>query len=268
MAIGTVVSNRNFGSFLGSGKVYQTEKATAHQRGECSGFAAAHYVYRNLLYRKLSVLRESSPSSRYSHCLSLRVNGPSNFKTLIPMATFWDEGEHLLSMSRGLIEKFQSINPRRRIGGICKCCLSSTPSGSHWVQPRKLDKLGISDKQRRWSRHFKKNWIRADYKSDEYDITGMKADSFASAEGSSEFALVDGVQEIKPWWEQFPKRWVIVLLCFSAFLLCNMDRVNMSIAILPMSQEFNWNSATVGLIQSSFFWGYLLTQIVGGSMGR
>lgn len=35
----------------------------------------------------------------------------------------------------------------------------------------------------------------------------------------------------------------------------------MSIAILPMSQEFNWNSATVGLIQSSFFWGYLMTQV-------
>lgn len=29
-----------------------------------------------------------------------------------------------------------------------------------------------------------------------------------------------------PWWEEFPKRWVIVLLCFSAFLLCNMDRVS------------------------------------------
>ncbi|MBA0769334.1 hypothetical protein Gotri_018077, partial [Gossypium trilobum] len=41
-------------------------------------------------------------------------------------------------------------------------------------------------------------------------------------------------------------------------------QVNMSIAILPMSKEFNWNSATVGLIQSSFFWGYLLTQILGG----
>lgn len=35
----------------------------------------------------------------------------------------------------------------------------------------------------------------------------------------------------------------------------------MSIAILPMSAEFNWNPATVGLIQSSFFWGYLLTQV-------
>ncbi|OAY72358.1 putative anion transporter 1, chloroplastic [Ananas comosus] len=64
--------------------------------------------------------------------------------------------------------------------------------------------------------------------------------------------------------DSFPKRWVIVLLCFSAFLLCNMDRVNMSIAILPMSAEFDWSPATVGLIQSSFFWGYLLTQIAGG----
>ncbi|CAO2184902.1 unnamed protein product [Urochloa humidicola] len=43
-----------------------------------------------------------------------------------------------------------------------------------------------------------------------------------------------------------------------------MDRVNMSIAILPMSAEFGWNPQTVGLIQSSFFWGYLLTQIAGG----
>lgn len=61
--------------------------------------------------------------------------------------------------------------------------------------------------------------------------------------------------------QEFPKRWVIVILCFSAFLLCNMDRVNMSIAILPMASEYNWTPITVGLIQSSFFWGYLLTQV-------
>jgi ACS family sodium-dependent inorganic phosphate cotransporter len=47
-------------------------------------------------------------------------------------------------------------------------------------------------------------------------------------------------------------------------MLCNMDRVNMSIAILPMSQQFGWDSATIGLVQSSFFWGYLLTQVLGG----
>ena len=40
-----------------------------------------------------------------------------------------------------------------------------------------------------------------------------------------------------------------------------MDRVNMSVAILPMKTEFGWDSATMGLVQSSFFWGYLLTQV-------
>ena len=45
--------------------------------------------------------------------------------------------------------------------------------------------------------------------------------------------------------------------------LCNMDRVNMSIAILPISQQYQWTSATIGLVQSSFFWGYLLTQVGG-----
>ena len=43
-----------------------------------------------------------------------------------------------------------------------------------------------------------------------------------------------------------------------------MDRVNMSIAILPMQTQYHWSPATMGLVQSSFFWGYLLTQVAGG----
>ena len=38
----------------------------------------------------------------------------------------------------------------------------------------------------------------------------------------------------------------------------------MSITILPMAEDFGWDMRTVGIIQSSFFWGYLLTQIAGG----
>ncbi|GMH14363.1 hypothetical protein Nepgr_016204 [Nepenthes gracilis] len=41
------------------------------------------------------------------------------------------------------------------------------------------------------------------------------------------------------------------------------NRANRSIARLPKSQEFNWNSAIVGLIQIFSFWGCLLTQIAG-----
>eukprot|EP00891_Asterochloris_glomerata_P000290 jgi/Astpho2/290/fgenesh1_pm.00010_%23_21_t len=43
-----------------------------------------------------------------------------------------------------------------------------------------------------------------------------------------------------------------------------MDRVNMSIAVMPMAAEFGWDTATTGIVQSSFFWGYLLTQVAGG----
>lgn len=87
-----------------------------------------------------------------------------------------------------------------------------------------------------------------------FEMTGSQSDVPVEAE-----AVLPG--QDAPW---FPKRWTIVVLCFFSFLLCNMDRVNMSIAILPMSAEYGWSPATVGLIQSSFFWGYLLTQILGG----
>ncbi|KAL0373677.1 UNVERIFIED_CONTAM: putative anion transporter 4, chloroplastic [Sesamum radiatum] len=155
-------------------------------------------------------------------------------------------------------KNFKSIITRRKISGVYQCCLSSAYSGASWIQARKLDKLGFID----GSKHTTVMRTRADFKSQDYDITGTELETFVSSEGAGEAALLE------PWWKQFPKRWVMVLLCFAAFLLCNMDRVNMSIAILPMSKEFNWNSATVGLIQSSFFWGYLLTaqNKIGGKL--
>jgi ACS family sodium-dependent inorganic phosphate cotransporter len=56
----------------------------------------------------------------------------------------------------------------------------------------------------------------------------------------------------------------MVGLCAFATFICYIDRVNISIAIIPMAEEFGWDQATRGLIMSSFFVGYLLTQIVGG----
>lgn len=46
-----------------------------------------------------------------------------------------------------------------------------------------------------------------------------------------------------------------------AFLLCNMDRVNMSVSIISMAEQYGWDRAAMGIVQSSFFWGYLLTQV-------
>lgn len=52
---------------------------------------------------------------------------------------------------------------------------------------------------------------------------------------------------------------------FFVFLI---GQVNLSIAIIPMSHQFGWNSSTAGLVQSSFFWGYALSQLPGGWLAK
>lgn len=46
--------------------------------------------------------------------------------------------------------------------------------------------------------------------------------------------------------------------------VCVQDKVNISVAIIPMAEDFGWSSTVSGLVQSSFFFGYMLTQIPGG----
>jgi ACS family sodium-dependent inorganic phosphate cotransporter len=40
-----------------------------------------------------------------------------------------------------------------------------------------------------------------------------------------------------------------------SFVICNMDKVNMSVAIIPMAQDYGWSPSVAGLVQSAFFWG-------------
>ncbi|XP_027159242.1 ascorbate transporter, chloroplastic [Coffea eugenioides] len=258
MAIGAVVSSRNFGSFIGSGKVYQAEQSAAHHRGQCLAFDASQLAPKNVFYNKLYMQRLRCS---FFGCLYISPLHPFGcLGTRNPGSTFHIEADHHLLVCCQIGDKYNI----RRTKGICQCWLSSTFSQSNLTQPRKRDKLGFFDRQYQQSKHATATSIRADYKSEDCEITEAKLESLVSSEGAGEAVLMEEVVQTNSWWERFPKRWVIVLLCFASFLLCNMDRVNMSIAILPMSKEFNWNSATVGLIQSSFFWGYLLTQIVGG----
>lgn len=62
------------------------------------------------------------------------------------------------------------------------------------------------------------------------------------------------------------KRHQLVLMAFLAIFICYMDRVAISVAIIPMVETYGWDLSTQGLVLSSFFIGYLLTQIVGGKL--
>lgn len=62
-------------------------------------------------------------------------------------------------------------------------------------------------------------------------------------------------------------RWLrtsrIVALCSLANFINSADRVIMPIAIVPMTDIFNWSLHTQGSILSAFAFGYFSSQILG-----
>ena len=64
----------------------------------------------------------------------------------------------------------------------------------------------------------------------------------------------------------WPRRFTLVGLCFLSTFVCYIDRVNISVAIIPMSEEFGWDVRTQAAILSSFYVGYLVMQIYGGRL--
>jgi ACS family sodium-dependent inorganic phosphate cotransporter len=66
----------------------------------------------------------------------------------------------------------------------------------------------------------------------------------------------------------FPRRYVVVALCFVCLLIIYLYRVILSVAILPIAEEYEWDDPTRGLVLSSFFWGYIFTQIPGGYLAQ
>jgi ACS family sodium-dependent inorganic phosphate cotransporter len=65
---------------------------------------------------------------------------------------------------------------------------------------------------------------------------------------------------------RWPQRYTVVALFFLGTALCYIDRISISVAIIPLARHFGYNSAAQGLVLSAVFWGYLWTQLVGGWM--
>lgn len=57
---------------------------------------------------------------------------------------------------------------------------------------------------------------------------------------------------------------VVVGLCALAALICSVDRAAISVAILPMAEEYQWSDTTKGAVNSAFYVGYTITNLLGG----
>ncbi|CAI8607304.1 unnamed protein product [Vicia faba] len=198
MAMSGLISNRNFGSFVASGNSYRLRKDVSLQRGgiSVSGVSVIRYGNWNGKERV----------SRCQHTMHCRMDSCLEENVSKQIQMFDNKRELFSPLSR---QSKHCSNFKLKACKKSYSYLCSARFGSSNVGQRKV------------------NRFRACYKSEDNDIEEPKIDRLQSTEGTGEAILLEGnLNQISPWWQQFPKRWVIVLLCFTAFLLCNMDRVS------------------------------------------
>ena len=53
-------------------------------------------------------------------------------------------------------------------------------------------------------------------------------------------------------------------MSFLAVFICFIDRVNISVAIIPMQAQFGWSEFQVGIILGSFYFGYIISMTFSG----
>jgi sugar phosphate permease len=57
---------------------------------------------------------------------------------------------------------------------------------------------------------------------------------------------------------------LLILLATAVSFICSIDRAAMSVAILPMAEQFSWDDGAKGAVSSAFFAGYMVTNLCGG----
>lgn len=143
-----------------------------------------------------------------------QCNG-STFRTSLKSRRAFHENDRPLMISLQPSKRCLTSISRQRAGTVkCESCLSPNP----FCSARSRCELFLN------SQNVRINRIRAHYKSEDDEMKNAKVELGASGEA----VLVEGASSSG---QQFPKRWVIVILCFAAFLLCNMDRVSDSLAL-------------------------------------
>ena len=63
---------------------------------------------------------------------------------------------------------------------------------------------------------------------------------------------------------RIPYRFKVIFLSYIAVFICYIDRVNISVAIIPMQEQFGWSELQVGIVLGTFYVGYMISMTLGG----
>ncbi|KAL7031546.1 hypothetical protein ACKWTF_007046 [Chironomus riparius] len=105
----------------------------------------------------------------------------------------------------------------------------------------------------------------------------MEKEEKSSAENNAESEKSKKIDDEQKLQYGFGFRHVQVLLIFTCLTIAYAQRVNMSVAIVAITDrnstnpdfpEYEWDEKQKSMVLSSFFWGYVITQIPGGQMAK
>lgn len=181
----------------------------------------------------------------------LSFSGPAN--AVLRAST---SAQNTLRIARKKSWSFEARNRQRKIFVV------SSSSSSRY---RNRSSQSIED-DRRKSDGRTMRAKKSEMKSDDYD--GILCRSLISTTSRSSAGRTVGDVDDDDDDDEKEKNYRFTILALIAFalLLCNADRVIMSIVGLPMAEMNDWNVKALGLIQSAFLFGYALTPIFGGVM--
>lgn len=213
--------------FLNAGNVCQTQKRLTLGGGKNVAIARTKFHLNNGLVNHIAVPRNRLSCMAGGPLYTCHAYGIQCENISTNEVTFIRGHGHNASNSFAWARYSKVWHERTwRQPRKCLCPISSRHSNANGTQQRRLEKSGISDGLSLQPVIRLAARTRANFKSEPYDMTEANLGSLESSY----------------WWEKFPKRWIIVLLCFTAFLLCNMDRVSPFSFFLFTFTVLFWNN--------------------------